>query len=162
YALDSDISYKSSQCAYRKSKKENKNKEEKRKELEAIIARFSANASRSKQATSRQNLLDSITLDDIQPSSRRYPYIAFKPEREIGNDLLRVANVSKTINGQKILDNVSFIIDKDDTVAFVGKDDLANTTLFEILMGRMEPDEGEVHWGVTTSQAYLPKDNAEF
>src|SRR5690625_4857392 len=162
YVGNYDFWYESSQLASRMAKEENKKKEEKVKELEAFIARFSANASKSKQATSRQKLLDSITLDDIQPSSRRYPYIAFKPEREIGNDLLRVANVSKTINGQKILDNVSFIIDKDDKVAFVGKDDLANTTLFEILMGRMEPDEGEVHWGVTTSQAYLPKDNAEF
>src|SRR5690625_5981068 len=108
------------------SKEKNKKKEEKVKELEAFIARFSANASKSKQATSRQKLLDSITLDDIQPSSRRYPYIAFKPEREIGNDLLRVANVLKTINGQKILDNVSFIIDKDDKIAFFGKDVLDN------------------------------------
>src|SRR5699024_12851567 len=112
-------------------------------------------------ATSRQKLLDSITLDDIQPSSRRYPYIAFKPEREIGNDLLRVANVSKTINGQKILDNVSFIIDKDDKVAYVGKYDLANTRLFEISMGRMEPDEGEVYGGVTTSQDKVQEDNDE-
>ncbi len=162
YVGNYDFWYESSQLASRMAKDENKKKEEKVKELEAFIARFSANASKSKQATSRQRKLEGITLDDIQPSSRRYPYIAFTPEREIGNDLLRVANVSKTINGQKILDNVSFIIDKDDKVAFVGKDDLANTTLFEILMGEMEPDEGEVHWGVTTSQAYLPKDNSEF
>src|SRR5699024_9191058 len=100
--------------------------------------------------------------DDLKPSSRRYPYIAFTPEREIGNDLLRVDGISKTIDGQKVLDNVSFIIDKDDKVAFVGRDDLANTILFEILMGNIEPDEGEIHWGVTTSQAYLPKDNSEF
>lgn len=162
YVGNYDFWYESSQLASRMAKDENKKKEEKVKDLEAFIARFSANASKSKQATSRQKLLESITLDDIQPSSRRYPYIAFTPEREIGNDLLRVVGISKTINGQKILDNVSFIIDKDDKVAFVGKDDLANTVLFEILMGEMEPDEGEVHWGVTTSQAYLPKDNSEF
>lgn len=162
YVGNYDFWYESSQLASRMAKDENKKKEEKVKDLEAFIARFSANASKSKQATSRQKLLESITLDDIQPSSRRYPYIAFTPEREIGNDLLRVVGISKTINGQKILDNVSFIIDKDDKVAFVGKDDLANTTLFEILMGEMEPDEGEIHWGVTTSQAYLPKDNSEF
>lgn len=162
YVGNYDFWYESSQLASRMAKDENKKKEEKVKDLEAFIARFSANASKSKQATSRQKLLESITLDDIQPSSRRYPYIAFTPEREIGNDLLRVVGISKTINGQKILDNVSFIIDKDDKVAFVGKDDLANTVLFEILMGEMEPDEGEIHWGVTTSQAYLPKDNSEF
>lgn len=162
YVGNYDFWYESSQLASRMAKDENKKKEEKVKDLEAFIARFSANASKSKQATSRQKLLESITLDDIQPSSRRYPYIAFTPEREIGNDLLRVVGISKTINGQKILDNVSFIIDKDDKVAFVGKDDLTNTVLFEILMGEMEPDEGEIHWGVTTSQAYLPKDNSEF
>src|SRR5699024_8531075 len=136
--------------------------EEKAKELEAFIARFSANASKSRQATSRRKLLESITLDDIQPSSRRYPYIAFSPERDIGNDLLRVDGISKTIDGQKVLDNVSFTIDRDDKVSFVGRNDLANTTLFDILMGKMKADEGEIHWGVTTSQAYLPKDNSEF
>lgn len=162
YVGNYDFWYESSQLASRMAKDENKKKEDKVKELEAFIARFSANASKSKQATSRQRKLETITLDDIQPSSRRYPYIAFTPEREIGNDLLRVDGISKTINGQKVLDNVSFIIDKDDKVAFVGKDDLANTTLFQILMGEIEPDEGEVHWGVTTSQTYLPKDNAEF
>src|SRR5699024_9479098 len=154
--------YESSQLAKRMAKEENKKKEEKVKELESLIDRFSANASKSKQATSRLNLLDSITLNDIQPSSRRYPYIAFTPEREIGNDLLRVDGISKTIDGQKVLDKVSFTINKDDKVAFVGRNDLANTVLFEILMGEMEADEGEIHWGVTTSQAHLPKDNSQY
>ncbi len=162
YVGNYDFWYESSQLAAQMAKDENKKKEEKVKDLQAFIARFSANASKSKQATSRRKLLESITLDDLKPSSRRYPYIAFTPEREIGNDLLRVDGISKTIDGQKVLDNVSFIIDKDDKVAFVGRDDLANTILFEILMGNIEPDEGEIHWGVTTSQAYLPKDNSEF
>ena len=162
YVGNYDFWYESSQLAAQMAKDENKKKEDKVKDLQAFIARFSANASKSKQATSRRKLLESITLDDLKPSSRRYPYIAFSPEREIGNDLLRVDGISKTINGQKVLDNVSFIIDKDDKVAFIGRDDLANTTLFEILMGDIEPDEGEVHWGVTTSQSYLPKDNSEF
>jgi len=162
YVGNYDFWYESSQLATRMAKEENKKKEEKVKELESFIARFSANASKSKQATSRRKLLDSITLNDIQPSSRRYPYIAFTPEREIGNDLLRVDGISKTIDGQKVLDNVSFTINKDDKVAFVGRNDLANTVLFEILMGEMEADEGEIHWGVTTSQAYLPKDNSQY
>ena len=162
YIGNYDFWYESSQLASRMAKDENKKKEEKIQDLQAFIARFSANASKSKQATSRRKLLDSITLDDLKPSSRRYPYIAFTPDREIGNDLLRVSGISKTINGQKVLDNISFIIDKDDKVAFVGRDDLANTTLFEILMGEIEPDEGEVHWGVTTTRSYLPKDNSEF
>lgn len=144
------------------AKEENKKKEEKVKDLQAFIARFSANASKSKQATSRRKLLESITLDDIKPSSRRYPYVAFSPEREIGNDLLRVDGLTKEINGQKVLDNVSFTINKDEKVAFVGKDELAKTTLFEILMGEMEADSGEFHWGVTTSQSYFPKDNTKF
>ncbi|HZW69072.1 MAG TPA: ATP-binding cassette domain-containing protein [Pseudogracilibacillus sp.] len=162
YVGNYDFWYESSQLATRMAKEENKKKEEKVKELESFIARFSANASKSKQATSRRKLLDSITLNDIQPSSRRYPYIAFTPEREIGNDLLRVDGISKTIDGQKVLDKVSFTINKDDKVAFVGRNDLANTVLFEILMGEMEADEGEIHWGVTTSQAYLPKDNSQY
>lgn len=162
YVGNYDFWYESSQLATRMAKEENKKKEEKVKELESFIARFSANASKSKQATSRRKLLDSITLNDIQPSSRRYPYIAFTPEREIGNDLLRVDGISKTIDGQKVLDNVSFTINKDDKVAFVGRNDLANTVLFEILMGEMEADEGKIHWGVTTSQAYLPKDNSQY
>src|SRR5690625_4861725 len=141
---------------------ENKKKEEKIKELQAFIARFSANAARSRQATSRRKLLDSITLDDIRPSSRRYPYIAFTPGREIGKDLLRVEGISKTIDGVKILDQVSFTMHKDDKIAFVGTNDIAKTALFQIIMGEMEPDEGTYTWGVTTSQSYFPKDNSAF
>lgn len=162
YIGNYDFWYESSQLALKMAKEENKKKEEKIKDLQAFIARFSANASKSRQATSRRKLLENITLDDIQPSSRRYPYVAFSPEREIGNDLLRVDGLSKTINGQKILDNVSFTINKDEKVAFVGKNDLAKTTLFQILMGELKADEGEFHWGVTTSQSYFPKDNSEF
>ncbi len=162
YIGNYDFWYESSQLAAQMAKDENKKKEDKIKDLQAFVARFSANASKSKQATSRRKLLESITLDDIKPSSRRYPYVAFSPEREIGNDLLRVDGLTKTINGQKVLDNVSFTIDKDDKVAFVGKDDLAKTTLFEILMGETEADSGEFHWGVTTSQSYFPKDNSAF
>lgn len=162
YIGNYDFWYESSQLALKMAKEENKKKEEKIKELQAFVARFSANASKSKQATSRKKLLDSITLDDIKPSSRRYPYVAFSPEREIGNDVLRVEGLTKTINGQKVLDNVSFIMNTDDKIAFVGKDDLAKTTLFEILMGNMEPDSGTFQWGVTTSQEYFPKDNSAF
>lgn len=162
YIGNYDFWYESSQLAARMAKEENKKKEEKVKDLQAFIARFSANASKSKQATSRRKLLESITLDDIKPSSRRYPYVAFSPEREIGNDLLRVEGLTKTINNQKVLDNVSFIINKDDKVAFVGQDDLAKTTLFDILMGETEADSGTYHWGVTTSQAYFPKDNSAY
>lgn len=162
YIGNYDFWYESSQLAAKMAKEENKKKEEKIKDLQAFIARFSANASKSKQATSRRKLLESITLDDIKPSSRRYPYVAFTPEREIGRDLLRVEGLTKTINGQKVLDNVSFTINKDDKVAFVGRNDLAKTTLFQILMGEMEPDAGEYHWGVTTSRSYFPKDNSAF
>jgi len=162
YVGNYDFWYESSQLAAKMAKEENKKKEEKVKDLQEFIARFSANASKSKQATSRRKLLENITLDDIKPSSRRYPYVAFSPEREIGNDLLRVDGLTKTINGQKVLDNVSFTINKDEKVAFVGRDDLVNTTLFEILTGNMEADSGEYHWGVTTSQSYFPKDNSEF
>ncbi|HLR54434.1 MAG TPA: ATP-binding cassette domain-containing protein [Pseudogracilibacillus sp.] len=162
YVGNYDFWYESSQLAAKMAKEENKKKEEKIKDLQNFIARFSANASKSKQATSRKKLLDSISLDDIKPSSRRYPYVAFTPEREIGKDLLRVEGLTKTINGQKVLDNVSFTIHKDEKVAFVGKDDLAKTTLFEIIMGNMEPDSGTYHWGVTTSQEYFPKDNSAF
>lgn len=162
YVGNYDFWYESSQLAAQMAQDENKKKEEKIKELQAFIARFSANAARSRQATSRRKLLDSITLDDIQPSSRRYPYIAFTPEREIGKDLLRVEGISKTIDGVKILDQVSFTMHKDDKIAFVGTNDIAKTTLFQILMGEMEPDEGTYTWGVTTSQSYFPKDNSAF
>ncbi|HAM80787.1 ABC-F family ATP-binding cassette domain-containing protein [Ornithinibacillus bavariensis] len=162
YIGNYDFWYESSQLASKMAQEANKKKEEKIKELQAFIARFSANASKSRQATSRKKLLENITLDDIKPSSRKYPYIAFTPEREIGNDLLRVEGLSKTIGGEKVLDNVSFIMNKDDKIAFVGKNDIAKTTLFKILMGEMEPDSGSFKWGITTSQSYFPKDNSEF
>ncbi|MFJ7753865.1 ABC-F family ATP-binding cassette domain-containing protein [Peribacillus muralis] len=162
YVGNYDFWYESSQLALKLTQDANKKKEEKIKELQNFIARFSANASKSSQATSRKKLLDKISLDDIQPSSRRYPYVGFTPEREIGNDLLRVDGISKTIDGIKILDNVSFTMNKGDKIAFVGKDEIAKTTMFKILAGEIEPDGGSFKWGVTTSQAYFPKDNAEF
>ncbi|WP_100009766.1 ABC-F family ATP-binding cassette domain-containing protein [Lentibacillus sediminis] len=154
--------YESSQLATKMAQEQNKKKEEKINELKTFIARFSANASKSKQATSRKKMLDNITLDDIKPSSRKYPYIAFTPDREIGNDLLRVEGLTKTIGGQKVLDNLSFTMNKDDKLALVGKNDIAKTTLFKILMGEMEPDAGTFKWGVTTSQSYFPKDNTAY
>src|SRR5690625_4781455 len=162
YIGNYDFWYESSQLAKKMAQEENKKKEEKIKDLQAFIARFSANASKSRQATSRKKLLDSITLDDIKPASRKYPYIAFEAEREIGNDLLRVEGLTKTINGKKVLDNVSFIMNKDDKIALIGPDDIAKTTLMQILMGEIEPDAGSFKWGVTTSQSYFPKDNSEF
>ncbi|WP_191561869.1 ABC-F family ATP-binding cassette domain-containing protein [Metabacillus idriensis] len=162
YAGNYDFWYESSQLAARMASDANKKKEEKIKELQAFIARFSANASKSKQATSRKKSLDKISLDDIKPSSRRYPWVGFTPEREIGNDVLRVDGISKTIDGVKVLDNISFIMNKEDKVALVGRDEIAITTLFKILMGEMEADSGTFKWGVTTSQAYFPKDNSEF
>ncbi|MGM0845262.1 MAG: ABC-F family ATP-binding cassette domain-containing protein [Bacillota bacterium] len=162
YVGNYDFWYESSQLASRMASDQNKKKEEKIKELQAFIARFSANASKSKQATSRKKLMEKITLDDIKPSSRKYPYVHFKPEREIGNDLLRVEGISKTIDGVKVLDNVSFIMNKDDKIALVGSDENAKTTLFKILAGEMEPDSGSYKWGVTTSQAYFPKDNSDY
>ncbi|QGQ47025.1 ABC-F family ATP-binding cassette domain-containing protein [Metabacillus sediminilitoris] len=162
YVGNYDFWYESSQLALKLGSEANKKKEEKIKELQNFIARFSANASKSKQATSRKKLLDKITLDDIQPSSRRYPYVHFTPEREIGNDVLRVEGISKTIDGVKVLDNISFIMNKEDKIALVGRDEIAITTLFKILAGEMEPDSGTFKWGVTTSQAYFPKDNSEY
>lgn len=162
YVGNYDFWYESSQLATKMAQDANRKKEEKIKELQAFIARFSANASKSKQATSRKKLLDKISLDDIRPSSRRYPYVNFGIEREIGNDLLRVEGLTKTIDGVKVLDNISFIMNKDDKIALVGKNELAKTTLFKILMGEMEPDSGSFKWGVTTSQAYFPKDNSEY
>ena len=158
YAGNYDFWYESSQLMVRQMKEANKKKEEKIKELQEFISRFSANASKSKQATSRKRALEKIELDDIKPSSRKYPYIDFRPDREIGNEVLTVENLSKTINGVKVLDNISFILGREDKVAFVGGNELAKTTLFQILMGEMEPDEGTYKWGVTTSQAYFPKD----
>ena len=163
YAGNYDFWYESSQLIIKQRKEANKKKEEQIKELQEFISRFSANASKSKQATSRKRALEKIELDDIRPSSRKYPYIDFRPEREIGNEVLTVEGISKTINGEKVLDNISFIVGHDDKIAFVGGNELAKTTLFKILMGEIEPDEGTYKWGVTTSQAYFPKDNtAEF
>lgn len=162
YVGNYDFWYESSQLAQRLMNDANKKKEEQIKELQNFIARFSANASKSKQATSRKKLLEKITLDDIKPSSRRYPFVGFTPDREVGNDLLMVEGISKTIDGEKVLDNVHFTVNKGDKIAFVGKNDIAITALFKILMGEMEPDTGTFKWGVTTSQAYFPKDNSEF
>ena len=159
YAGNYDFWYESSQLLIRQMKEANKKKEEKIKELQEFISRFSANASKSKQATSRKRALEKIQLDDIRPSSRKYPYIDFRPNREIGNEVLTVDGISKTIDGVKVLDNISFIVGHDDKIAFVGGNELAKTTLFKILAGEMEPDEGSYKWGVTTSQSYFPKDN---
>ncbi|MFV0342611.1 MAG: ABC-F family ATP-binding cassette domain-containing protein [Anaerocolumna sp.] len=159
YAGNYDFWYESSQLMVKQMKEANKKKEEKIKELQEFIQRFSANASKSKQATSRKKALEKIELDDIRPSSRKYPYIDFRPSREIGNEVLSVENISKTIDGVKILDNISFTINHDDKVAFVGPDTLATTTLFRILAGDLEPDEGSYKWGITTTQSYFPKDN---
>ncbi|MGD6833984.1 ATP-binding cassette domain-containing protein [Bacillus haimaensis] len=162
YVGNYDFWYESSQLASRLSSDANRKKEEKIKELQAFIARFSANASKSKQATSRKKLLDKISIDDIKPSSRKYPYVNFTPEREIGNDLLRVEGLTKTIDGVTVLNNVSFIMNKDDKIALVGGNEIANTTLMKILTGEMEPDSGTYKWGITTSQAYFPRDNSEY
>ena len=159
FAGNYDFWYESSQLIIRQMKEANRKKEEKIKELQDFISRFSANASKSKQATSRKRALEKIELDDIRPSSRKYPYIDFRPNRTIGNEVLSVEGLSKTIDGVKVLDNLSFTINREDKVAFVGGNELAKTTLFKILMGEMEPDEGTYKWGVTTSQAYFPKDS---
>ena len=161
YAGNYDFWYESSQLIIKQRKEANKKKEEQIKELQEFISRFSANASKSKQATSRKRALEKIELDDIKPSSRKYPYIDFRPEREIGNEVLSVEGITKTINGEKVLDNITFIVGHDDKIAFVGGNELAKTTLFKILVGEMEPDSGTYKWGVTTSQAYFPKDNTE-
>ncbi len=158
YAGNYDFWYESSQLLIRQMKEANKKKEEKIKELQDFISRFSANASKSKQATSRKRALEKIQLDEIKPSSRKYPYIDFRPNREIGNEVLTVEGLSKTIDGVKVLDNISFTLGHDDKVAFVGSNEVAKTVLFKILIGEMEPDEGTYKWGVTTSQAYFPKD----
>lgn len=162
YAGNYDFWYESSQLALQMAKDQNKKKEEKIKELQAFVDRFSANASKSNQATSRKKLLDKITLDDIKPSSRKYPFIGFKPERETGNDILKVDGISKTINGKLVLNNVSFTVSKGDKIAFIGDNEASKTTLFNIITGKMEPDSGEYKWGVTTSTSYFPKDNSEY
>ena len=161
YAGNYDFWYESSQLMIRQMKEANKKKEEKIKELQEFIQRFSANASKSKQATSRKRALEKIELDEIKPSSRKYPYIDFRPNREIGNEVLMVENLSKTIDGVKVLDNITFTLGHNDKVAFVGGNELAKTTFFQILMGEIEPDEGTLKWGVTTSRAYFPKDNTK-
>ena len=161
YAGNYDFWYESSQLLIRQMKEANKKKEEKIKELQEFISRFSANASKSKQATSRKRALEKIQLDDMRPSSRKYPYINFKPNREIGNDALVVENLTKTIDGVKVLDNISFLMKPTDKIAFVGPNTLAATTLFKILSGEMEPDSGSYKWGVTTTQSYFPKDNTK-
>ena len=161
YAGNYDFWYESSQLIIKQMKEANRKKEEKIKELQEFIQRFSANASKSKQATSRKRALEKIELDEIKPSSRKYPYIDFRPEREIGNEVLTVENLSKTIDGVKVLDNISFILGRDDKVAFVGGNELAKTTLFKILSGEMEPDSGSYKWGITTKQSYFPKDNTK-
>ena len=161
YAGNYDFWFESSQLLIKQMKEANKKKEEKIKELQEFISRFSANASKSKQATSRKRALEKIQLDDMRPSSRKYPYIDFRPNREIGNEVLMVENLSKTIDGAKVLDNISFTLGREDKVAFVGANEQAITTFFKILTGEMEPDEGNYKWGVTTSQAYFPKDSTK-
>ncbi|MBQ6637222.1 MAG: ATP-binding cassette domain-containing protein [Lachnospiraceae bacterium] len=161
YAGNYDFWYESSQLLIRQMKEANRKKEEKIKELQEFISRFSANASKSKQATSRKRALEKIELETIKPSSRKYPYIDFRPDREIGNEVLSVEGISKTVNGEKVLDNITFILNRDDKVAFVGSNEIAKTTLFQILAGEMEPDEGTYKWGVTTSLAYFPKDSTK-
>ncbi len=161
YAGNYDFWYESSQLLIKQMKEANKKKEEKIKELQEFISRFSANASKSKQATSRKRALEKIELEEIKPSSRKYPYIDFRPDREIGNEVLTVEGLSKTIDGVKVLDNITFTVGHNDKIAFVGGNELAKTTLFQILMDEMEPDEGSYKWGVTTSQAYFPKDSTK-
>ena len=161
YAGNYDFWFESSQLLIKQMKEANKKKEEKIKELQEFISRFSANASKSKQATFRKRALEKIQLDDMRPSSRKYPYIDFRPNREIGNEVLMVENLSKTIDGVKVLDDISFTLGREDKVAFVGANEQAITTFFKILTGEMEPDEGNYKWGVTTSQAYFPKDNTQ-
>ena len=161
YAGNYDFWYESSQLIVKQMKEANKKKEEKIKELQDFIQRFSANASKSKQATSRKKALEKIELDEIKPSSRKYPYIDFRPNREIGNEVLAVDGISKTVDGVKVLDNISFIVGREDKIAFVGANEIAKTTLFKILAGEMEPDEGAYKWGVTTTTAYFPKDNTK-
>jgi len=161
YTGNYDFWYESSQLMIKQMKEANKKKEEKIKELQEFIQRFSANASKSKQATSRKRALEKIELDDIRPSSRKYPYIDFRPSREIGNEVLTVSHLSKTVDGVKVLDDLSFTVGRTDKIAFVGGNPAAATALFQILAGEMEPDEGDYKWGVTTSQSYFPKDNTK-
>lgn len=162
YPGNYDFWYESSQLALQQAKDLNKKTEAKIKELQEFVRRFSANASKSKQATSRKKILENLTLEDIKPSSRRYPFIDFKPNREVGNDLLTVSDLGKTVNGEVLLSDVSFVVNKGDKIAIIGDNQLAKTALFEILMGETEPDSGEFKWGITTSRSYFPKDNAKY
>ena len=157
-----DFWYESNQLMQELIRNQNKKMEQKKKELQDFIARFSANASKSKQATSRKKQLEKLQFEDMQVSNRKYPYIEFKPEREAGNNMLRVENLTKTVDGEKILDNISFTVNTGDKVVILSKNDIAKTTLFRILAGELEPDSGKVEWGVTTSQSYFPKDNSEY
>ena len=159
YPGNYDFWYESSQLLQKQMREANKKKEEKIKELQAFIARFSANASKSKQATSRKKSLEKIELEDIKPSNRRYPYIDFKPDREPGKEVLKVKNISKTINGEKLLEHVSFVVKPGDKIAFLADNENAKTVLFQIIAGEIEPDEGEIEWGTTISNSYFPKDN---
>lgn len=162
YVGNYDFWYESSQMMQHLMKAQNKKKEDQIKELQNFIQRFSANKSKAKQATSRRKLLDKLTLDEMPASSRKYPFVRFTPDREVGNEILTVEGLSKTIDGVKVLNNVSFRVNKDDKIAFIGENEIAQTTLFKILAGEMEPDEGSFKWGVTTSQSYFPKDNTEY
>ena len=162
YVGNYDFWYESSQLVQALIRNQNKRNEEKIKELTEFIARFAANKAKSKQATSRRKLLDKLTIEEMPASSRRYPYVGFKPDREVGKDILFVTDVSKTIDGVKVLDKVSFVMNRNDKIAFVGNNEIAQTTMFKILMGELEPDEGSVKWGVSTSQSYFPKDNTAF
>ena len=159
YPGNYDFWYESSQLALRQAREQNKKKEEKIKELQEFIARFSANASKSKQATSRKKTLEKIQLEEIRPSNRKYPYVDFKPDREPGKEILEVKNISKTINGEKILDNVSFTVKSGDKIAFLADNEIAKTILFQIIAGELEPDSGEIKWGMTITSTYFPKDN---
>lgn len=162
YTGNYDFWYESSQLALKMAKDQNKKNEEKIKDLQEFIARFSANASKSRQATSRKKLLEKISLDDIQPSNRKYPFISFQMEREVGNEILTVEGLSKTIDGVKVLNNISFRVSKDDKIAFIGENDIASTTLFKILNGEIEPDSGSYKWGITITKSYFPKDNSKY
>jgi ATPase subunit of ABC transporter with duplicated ATPase domains len=162
YVGNYEFWYESSQLMERMMKQQNKKAEEKIKELQTFIQRFSANKSKSKQATSRKRMLDKITIEEMPASSRRYPFVGFEMDREVGKDILMVEGLSKTVDGEKVLNNVSFTMNRDDKIAFVGENEIATTTLFQILMGETEPDEGTFKWGVSTSQSYFPKDNSAY
>lgn len=162
YVGNYDFWYESSQLALRLMREANRKKEDKIEELQRFIQRFSSNASKAKQATSRKKQLEKLTLDDIKPSSRKYPYIAFTPDREAGNNILTVKDLTVSVDGTKVLDNISFMVNKGDKIAFVGPDGYAKTTLFKVLMGEIVPDQGEINWGITTTQAYFPQDNSSY